>query len=251
MDQDIQNSTQTLTKKERQELRRQEKNNQQETTQITQNRKRIIKWLITIISLSAIVGVMIKIASIPGVEAPVKPLNETDWVRGNKTAPAVLIDYSDFQCPACGAYYPILKRLQRELGEEKLLIAYRQFPLTTIHKNAELAARASEAAGKQNKFWEMHDLLFDRQAKWENDSTAQNIFVSYAEELKLNKDQFIKDLDSAEVKNAVNEDVQSGEEAKVDGTPTFFLNGKRIPLTSSYEEFKALIEQSVNTSSTK
>ena len=92
---------------------------------------------------------------------------EEDRVKGNEEAGVVLIEYSDFQCPACGSYYPIVKALSEEFPEE-LLIVYRHYPLTNIHPNAFSAAKASEAAANQGKFWEMHDMLFERQAEWAN-----------------------------------------------------------------------------------
>lgn len=88
-----------------------------------------------------------------------------DNVKGSREAKAVLIEYSDFQCPACQVYYPVVKQLTEELGNE-ILVVYRHFPLTTIHPNALPAAKAAEAAGKQGKFWEMHDMLFDKQSEW-------------------------------------------------------------------------------------
>jgi protein-disulfide isomerase len=191
---------------------------------------------------------MIKLASYQSAVV-VKAVTPDDWIQGDIQAPAVLVEYSDFQCPACAAYYPLTKRLQKELGPDKFLFVYRNFPLYQIHANARLAAQAAEAAGKQKKFWEMHDRLFETQQTWEEYDTnkAQNTFASYAESLKLNKDQFIKDLNSPEVKQAVEDDIQSGEAAKVDATPTFFLNGKKLPLVSNYEEFKKIIEQTIST----
>src|SRR3990167_4396909 len=84
---------------------------------------------------------------------------EGEWVKGNPSAPVTIIEYSDFQCPACGHYYPILKELLSKDGE-KIRFVYRHFPLTNLHPNAEGAARATEAAGLQGKFWEMHDQVF-------------------------------------------------------------------------------------------
>lgn len=241
---------QDLTKRQKKELRRQERLSEQSYLQKSATFRRIAIWTVAVLVLGGALAGMIKLTTYQGNGGVVKAVTPDDWARGDIQAPAVLIDYSDFQCPACAAYFPILKQLQREMGEEKFLLVYRHFPLTAIHKNAELAARASEAAGRQNKFWEMHDLLFERQKTWsdQNNSQVKNTFISYAEELKLNKDQFIKDLDSPEVKQAVEDDIKSGEEAGVNATPTFFLNGRAMPLTSSYEEFKNIIEQAISTS---
>lgn len=251
---DLQNSNnieQPLTKKQRKELKRQEKIAEQNKVVESGKQKRIVLWTGAILGVVLIILGIIKLASISSSTGEVKAVTDQDWIKGSRTAPATLIEYSDFECPTCEAYYPLLKQVQRDLGEDKLSIVYRHYPLTAIHPNADLAARAAEAAGKQNKFWEMHNLLFDRHSEWEKNTNAQEKFVSYAEELVLNKDQFIKDLNSKEVKDAIEEDIKSGNEARVEGTPTFFLNGKNIPLAQSYEEFKALIEQSINTSTAK
>ncbi|MEK7508222.1 MAG: thioredoxin domain-containing protein, partial [Patescibacteria group bacterium] len=87
------------------------------------------------------------------------------WMKGNPSALVTLVEYSDFQCPACGSYYPIVKRIMAEFGD-RINLTYRHFPLRRIHESADLAARASEAAGNQGKFWEMHDMLFENQARW-------------------------------------------------------------------------------------
>lgn len=167
-----------------------------------------------------------------------------DWKRGNDSAKAILIEYSDFQCPACGSYYSLVKALHEEFGDS-LLVVYRHFPLSQIHANAEPACRAAEAAGKQGKFWEMHDLLFERQKEWSNDRNAAGTFAAYATALGLDTGRFINDFNSREVKEGVAADYESGFRAGIAGTPTFFLNGKKIQNPRSYEEFKKIISESL------
>ncbi len=104
----------------------------------------------------------------PSAEGNVKItdyINDADWVRGDKTSKVVVTEYSDFQCPACGAYYPMVEQINKELGD-KIAFVYRHFPLVNIHQFAEPMARAAEAAGKQGKFWEMYSLIFTNQSKW-------------------------------------------------------------------------------------
>jgi protein-disulfide isomerase len=238
-----------LSKKERKEFERQQKSLSKEEMKSSEDRKRMLTWGITSLVLIAAAAGIILFARSGRPSGLLKPVDDKDWSRGNKNAPAVLVDYSDFQCPSCGVFHPILKKLESDLGPEKLRFVYRNFPLTMIHKNAELAAEAAEAAGKQGKFWEMHDKLFENQNAWSEQNDPKNIFIGYAADLKLNKDQFEKDLASDEVKKAVQEDVDSGIEAKVDATPTFFLNGKQISLPSSYEEFKNLVEAAATSTS--
>ncbi len=173
--------------------------------------------------------------------APVDRVTNADHLQGNASAKVVLIEYSDFQCPACGAYYPIVKQIEETYGDE-LAIVYRHFPLTTIHKNADAAARAAEAAGKQGKFFAMHDLLFEKQAEWSNATDAGARFVTYTESLGLDRDRFNADIQSSDVKEKVDADRDSGVAASVQGTPTFFLNGKKINNPRSFEEFRKLIE---------
>jgi protein-disulfide isomerase len=128
---------------------------------------------------------------------------------------------------------------------------YRNYPLPT-HKNAHLAAQAAEAAGKQQKFWEMHDWLFEHQADWAENSSndARNKFIATAEQFGLNKDQFTRDLDSSEIKKLIQEDIDSGNQADLQGTPTFYLNGKLLPLPASYDQLKTIVQQATTASST-
>jgi protein-disulfide isomerase len=163
------------------------------------------------------------------------------WTKGNPEAKIVLEEYSDFQCPACGAYDPIIKQLTREFGSN-IQFTYRHFPLRQIHTNADLAARAAEAAGMQGKFWEMHDTLFEHQKEWSNSGNAKEDFVNYAQKLGLDAKRFISDLDSKEVKEKVDSDQKSGERLGVNSTPTFLLNGEEIQNPRSYEEFKNLLQ---------
>lgn len=207
--------------------------------------KTIAFWGISILVLGGMVFGMVKIASRNSINNNT-PLSlasaviESDWVRGNKEAKVIITEYSDFQCPACASYYEVLKMAHKDFGDN-IAFVYRHFPLRQIHANADIAALSAESAGKQGKFWEMHDMLFENQKDWEKENNAKEIFVNYAKELGLNVEQFKQDLDSKEVKNKVDSDYQSGIEAKVNHTPTFFVNGKEIQNPRSYEEFKKII----------
>lgn len=174
----------------------------------------------------------------------VAAVDARDWTKGTAGKP-VLIEYSDFQCPACAAYYPMVKAVVAEFGN-RIQFVYRHFPLSNIHKNALASSYAAEAAGKQNKFWEMHDKLFEHQKEWSEDSNANTHFEKYAQELGLNLDTFKKDRDSAEVRDRVAQSYRSGEAAGVPGTPTFFFNGKRIQSPGSYEAFRAVLQYQLN-----
>lgn len=211
--------------------------------------KKIISWLV--IAGFVVAGVVIGVKSLNKSKpqnnssySQVATISPDDWTKGNKEAKNTLIEYSDFQCPACGLYHPLLKQLSREFSE-KLRFAYRHFPLQQ-HKNAKPAAYASEAAGKQDKFWEMHDLIFENQDRWasKNNNEAKEIFIGYAKKLNLDIERFKQDFDSAKIKEKVESDYKSGIKLKINATPTFFLNGKKIQNPRNYDEFKNILNQS-------
>lgn len=212
--------------------------------------KRIILWSLAILVVAGSVVGMVKLgAKNPASQTGslVDLASTADWSKGNKEAKVVLVEYGDFQCPACGAYYPLLKQLSQELGGEMQFV-YRHFPLRQIHINAELAAWAAEAAGRQGKFWEMHDLLFENQREWSEEPRANNLFIRYAESIGLDAERFANDMDSREIKGEVEKDYESGVKSAVDATPTFFLNGRKIQ-PRSYDEFRNVIEEAVKSGS--
>jgi protein-disulfide isomerase len=133
--------------------------------------------------------------------------------------------------------------LNRDFPED-LNIVYRHFPLIEVHKNALPAAKAAEAAAKQGKFWEMHNLLFEKQEEWGQDSNALDKFISYAEGLGLDVELFKSDFDSKEVQDRIAADMASGDSLRVNATPTFFLNGNKVS-PRSYDEFKNLVEREI------
>lgn len=166
----------------------------------------------------------------------------SNHVTGATESKVTLIEYGDFQCPACKSYHPVLQQLKEEYGD-RVTFQFRHFPLTQIHPNAFIGARAAEAAGKQGKFFEMHDLLFENQEAW---STAPNptvVLENYAEQLGLNVDQFKTDMNSAEVAATINADAKAAQAAGGNSTPTFVLNDTRIEKNpQSLEEFKKLLD---------
>ena len=246
----MENQEQQLTKKERREMKRLEKTERHGQ----EARQRLIKraglWILAALVIGGVVFGMIKLAgNSPTTNQPsggeATPISASDQVRGNKDAKISLIEYSDFQCPACGAYYPMLKKLSEEFGAQ-MQFAYRNFPLKQIHDNAESAAYAVEAAGKQGKFWEMHDMIFENQSQWSSLRNTESIFEKYADSLKLDIQKFKEDMESGEIKAKVSADYDSGISAGVNSTPTFFLNGKQITNPKSYDEFKDLIDKTLS-----
>jgi len=149
------------------------------------------------------------------------PLGPQDHVQGNPNAPIRLVEYGDYECPYCGRAYRIVKALQEALVDD-LLFAWRNFPLSQVHPHALRAAAAAEAAGLQDRFWEMHDMLFEHQ-----DALDDAHLLAYGELLGLDVERFARDLDSDEVAERVRADFLSGARSGVNGTPTFFVNGER------------------------
>lgn len=138
-----------------------------------------------------------------------------------------LVEFSDFQCPACLAVQQPLEQILKKY-EGKVEFVYRYFPLTSIHKNAMMSAQAAEAAYKQGKFFEMHDKLFATQASWQGLAEPKETFVTYAKEIGLDVEKFRQDIDSQVVKDVINNDLLATTRYRLTGTPTFFINGSKI-----------------------
>ena len=174
----------------------------------------------------------------------VSVINSTDHVTWatDSAKKNVLVEYSDFQCPACKSFYEFMKSEIEASGAananimKKVTFVYRHFPLAQ-HAYAEDAAYAAEAVAKQVKFFEFSAVLFDKQKEWSENKDAVKKFESYAKDLGLDMEKFKKDRDSKETKDKVNADLLSGQKAEVNSTPTFYLNGKKLGPINSFEEF--------------
>lgn len=161
----------------------------------------------------------------------------------SSSASVTLVEFADFQCPACGAYHPIVKQLLSEF-KGKINFVHRDFPLP-MHKNAFVAAQSAGAAGKQGKFWEMHDKLFETQNEW-SEANAKEKFMEYAKTIKMDADKFKKDLESEEIKNKIEQDIKDGYSLGVNSTPTFFVNQEKLLKNpSTYEDFKTIIKAAI------
>jgi len=147
---------------------------------------------------------------------------ERDHIEGLSNAPLTLVEYGDYQCPYCGAAYPEVKKVQKELGS-KLRFVFRNFPITSSHEFAEHAAEIAEAAGAQDKFWEMHDFLYEHQELLGDD----NSIFAYAEKLGLDVQRLAKEVMNGVYLNRIREDFNGGIRSGVNGTPTFYINGTR------------------------
>lgn len=146
---------------------------------------------------------------------------DRDHIQGAPDAAVTLLEYGDYECPYCGAAYPVVKELQEAMGDA-LRFVFRNFPITTSHPHAEQAAEAAEAAAAQDRFWPMHDLLYENQQRLEDED-----LVGYASRLGLDVERFERELDDHVHADRVREDFMSGVRSGVNGTPTFYINGAR------------------------
>lgn len=172
-------------------------------------------------------------ASSPSGASPYEPLGATapgaqpPHVRGGANAQITLEEYGDYQCPPCGALFRELKKIESEYGA-RLRLIFRHYPITDRHKYAVVAAHAAEAAGMQNKYWEMHDKLYETQKDWAEADNARAIFINYAHDLGLDVERFTRDMDNPEIDARIAADRQRAQVLGVLGTPTLFVNGRQL-----------------------
>jgi protein-disulfide isomerase len=174
----------------------------------------------------------------PELTIPVS--DDRDHVQGPADAPVTLLEYGDYECPYCGAAYPIVKQIQERMGE-RLRFVFRNFPITTAHPHAEQAAEAAEAAAAQGSFWPMHDLLYENQRHLETDD-----LVGYAGRLGLDVERFRRELDDHVHAPWVREDFMSGVRSGVNGTPTFYVDGVRYEGAYDAETLLAVLERAAS-----
>lgn len=163
-------------------------------------------------------------------------VGKDDHCEGEESAAVTLVEYGDYQCPDCGQAYVIVKQLQKHFGE-RLRFVFRNFPLPQ-HEFAETAAEVAEFSAGKGKFWEMHDALFEHQ-----DEFSDTFFTDLAEQVGLNTAALEKALDDGAFGDKVEDDLNSGEQSGVEGTPTFFLNGAMHQGSYDYETLRAAIEK--------
>lgn len=175
-------------------------------------------------------------------------LKEGGWVRGNAQSSVTVVEYADFQCPACQAFNPIVNKAF-EQTKDKAKFVFKSYPLTSIHDKARTAAIGAEAAGRQGKFWEMEALLYDNQTSWsvQNDSQFRTIMAGYAESIGLNVEQFKRDLKDSSTADGIENDTADGNKIPLQGTPTIVINGKALASApGSTEELVALINAALS-----
>lgn len=209
--------------------------------------------------LYTIAGILITFTFLFGVYLLInKPVNyteintikPTDHIKWSPNKKHILVEYSDFQCPACKSFHDYMavtfeaSNSADSIVPKNITLVFRHFPLYQIHPNAFESAYAAESAGKQGKFFEMADLLFKEQEFWTKSKDKETAFVQLAEKLKLDIPRFKKDMKSKAIEDKVKADLTSGENAQIGGTPTYFLDGKKLEITS-YEQFRNQLTEAV------
>jgi protein-disulfide isomerase len=172
---------------------------------------------------------------------------EPAHATGPEKASVTLEEFADFECPACGGFYPILKSVEKEYGS-RIRVIFREFPLSQ-HVHAMPAARAAEAAGLQGRFWEMHNLLYENRDTWTKAPNVQVVLEDYARRLGLDVDRFKKDQTSELVQKRIMLDHHRGRAMKLHSTPTLYLNGEEIPFAEmkTAEALRGVIDRALDT----
>lgn len=236
-----------LTKEERKKLRQEEWKKQLASEEKKKRFGKIGWWVGGIALVAFSIWFIMTVVNTPSTPTTATTLTApgpktTDMTFGNPKAKVVLTEYADFQCPGCGAFYPIVKKLTQDY-KDKVFFVYRFFPLTNIHRNALQSSEAGYAASKQGKFWEMHDLLFAHQNDWAELSDPTDTFVGYAQQIGLDTTKFKQDMTSSDTEKYIQSQYQSALDIGLPGTPTFFINGKQIRTPNGYDAFKQVIDQ--------
>lgn len=186
--------------------------------------------IIALVLLVAAAGTALLLESNQRGDAlPSTDTQSPDKASKNTSADTVvtLEEFGDYQCPPCGQLHPTLKKLKQDYGA-RLNFIFRNLPLTKIHQNALAAAQAAEAARMQNRFWEMHDLLYENQSLWKDDVNPRSIFIKFATDLGLNIAQFTRDLDDKQIQLRIEADEDAAAKQGIDGTPTILINGRQL-----------------------
>lgn len=237
-----------LTKQQKKELRKIEWQEKEKLAQRNAKVKKYGIWAGVVIAVAlGILGLMWIVTtptSAPTGQANIAPVSKRDITNGDQSAKVTLIEYADFQCPACAAYKPLVNQLLTDY-KGKIYYVFRMFPLETPHPNAVISAQAAYAAYKQNAFLQMDDMLFTKQTEWATLSDPTTAFSDYAKLLKLDVDKFKTDMKSDEAKKYVKDSKNEALSEGINQTPTFFINGVQIQNPQSYDDFKKLIDKAL------
>ncbi len=206
------------------------------------------------IGIATVIIVVVGALFMGGKSSPDKPVPPADanvLVRpdsnrtASKSAKVTLVEFGDYQCPACGASHPIVEQLLKEY-EGKVNFVFRNYPLP-MHPNAMIAAVAAEASGSQGKYFEMHRELFGNQSEWAESKNPMEHFTNYADSIGLDTVKFIKDVEDKKFEDKIKKDITDGNSVGVNATPTFFINGQKQSGGLPYDQFKIKLDEALNT----
>lgn len=203
---------------------------------------------ILVLTVAIIIGIMFLGGNSAPVPIEAKLVDKGELIRsdsiklGSDEAKVKIVEFLDYQCPACKNAHPVIKQVLQDRGGSVQFIV-RNFPLSSIHTHADNAARSAEAAYVQGKFWEMHDKLFETQKSWETASNSKDIFTVYARDLNLNMDQFVKDYSDQKIVARISQDKGDGNALGVNSTPTIFIHGEKYTGQISVEAIEAKIDE--------
>ncbi len=198
---------------------------------------------IGIVTIGIIIGAAVFMGGSNSVESSLL-VRENSSSIGPALAKVTIVEFSDFQCPACLAGQPTIKKILEEY-KGKIRFVYRHFPIPS-HTYGDLAAQVAEAATAQGKFWEMHDKLFENQPKWSESSNPHENFTLYARELQIDIEKFNQDLDKNAYSNIVTQDKNDGNSLLVNATPTFFINKEKVTGVPQHDLLKEIIDSYLN-----
>lgn len=167
-----------------------------------------------------------------------------EYLPASSSSTVTLVEFGDYECPACGVYSPLVKQLLTEFAG-KITYIFRNYPLPQ-HKNAPITSYAVEAAGLQGKYWEMHEKVYATQADWSNLSDPKDLLIGYAKDFGLDTTKFAADLSNQIIKDKVKSDTNDGNTIGITETPTFYLNGQKIQLAGSYDQLKSVVQAVLN-----
>lgn len=201
--------------------------------------------IITIIAVVAIIGGAVLLSGGNEDETASQPSNN---FYGQENGIITVSEYGDFQCPACAGFFPVVSQV-KEAFKDQIRFEYVHFPLVQIHPNATAAHRAAQAAANQGKFWEMHDVLYQRLQSWSDSTNPSSIFEEYAREIGLDMDQYSNEVNTSDILGVINADIERGKNLGVNSTPSFFIDGEAIDDLSSLstvEGFSQVIQDAID-----
>lgn len=237
-----------LTKKEKKELRKLEWQEKAKKEARDGKIKKFSIWGGIILGFLVVAFVLVQVVTAPTQPTQtinIAPVSQRDISTGNPKAKVTLIEYADFQCPACAAYHPVVNQILSNYGN-KIFYVYRMFPLVNAHPNAIVSAQAAYAAYKQDAFFKYDDLLYNKQTEWATLQDPKTTFTDYATLLKLDATKFKTDMISNETQKYVQDSESEALSEGISSTPSFFINGNLIQNPTSYDDFKKLIDAALN-----